>query len=59
MRILTGLATMLLMALPASADLVGKMAPSTEIKKSWNSKGETSLADYKGRVVLLEIYATW
>ena len=59
MRILTGPAVMLLMALPASADLVGKKAPNPRIKKSWNSKGETSLADYKGRVVLLEIYATW
>ena len=59
MRMLTGLAAILLLALPASADIVGKMAPNAEFLKSWNSKGEQSLADYKGRVVLLEIYSTW
>ena len=59
MRILTGLAAGMLLALPASADLTGKAAPDAIIKASWNAKGEKSLKDFKGHVVLLEIFATW
>ena len=58
-RILTGLAAGLLVALPASADLTGKTAPDAIIKASWNAKGERSLEDFKGRVILLEVFATW
>jgi len=39
--------------------IVGKDAPEISTKEWINSDGRTSIADYKGEVVLLEQFATW
>ena len=45
---------------PAFAQgLTGEAPPETPITASWNGEGETSLKDFEGKVVLLEIFATW
>ncbi|MCC6465473.1 MAG: hypothetical protein IT463_09065 [Planctomycetes bacterium] len=55
----------LLFALLAPAALqavsVGQQAPDFQLKQVWNtpSGGESSLASFRGRVVLLEVFATW
>lgn len=49
----------LLAATPARADLKGKTAPEFEFKASWNTSGEKGLKDFKGRVILVEMFATW
>ena len=48
-----------LAATPARADLTGQSAPDAALKAAWNAKGEKALKDFKGRVVLLELFATW
>ena len=40
-------------------DLNGKAAPETPIRTAWNALGEKSLKDFKGKAILLEIFATW
>lgn len=50
---------MLVSAAPAWADLTGKAAPDAALKAAWNAKGEKALKEFKGRVVLLEVFATW
>jgi ABC-type glycerol-3-phosphate transport system substrate-binding protein len=43
----------------ARADLTGQTAPDVAFNASWNGSGEKSLRDFRGRVVFLEIFATW
>ncbi|HRJ79605.1 MAG TPA: hypothetical protein PLF37_13975 [Planctomycetota bacterium] len=45
-------------ALPAIE--VGDSGPDFKFDKSWNAlEGATKLSDYRERVVLLEVWATW
>ena len=58
-RGLVGL-TVALLALPAfGQSLKGKVPPKTPLRKAWNGAGERSLADFEGKVILLECFATW
>lgn len=39
---------------------VGEMGPDFKFDKSWNTiEGSTKLSDYRGKVVLIESWATW
>lgn len=40
---------------------VGSVAPEIKLQEVWNTPGgaESSLASFRGRVVLLEAFATW
>ena len=40
-------------------DLVGQQVPETPLRAAWNALGEKSLKDFDGRVILLELFATW
>ncbi len=43
-----------------SAVAVGEMGPDFKFDKSWNTiEGSTKLSDYRGKVVLIESWATW
>lgn len=43
-----------------SAVAVGEMGPDFKFDKSWNTiEGATKLSDYRGKVVLIEAWATW
>lgn len=43
-----------------SAVAVGEMGPDFKFDKSWNTiEGSTKLSDYRGKVVLIEAWATW
>jgi hypothetical protein len=39
--------------------LVGKEAPEIQTKEWINGDGRTSIADFRGEVVLIEAWATW
>jgi hypothetical protein len=59
-----GLAIMALVAAlfagSLSAIAVGDMGPDFKFDKSWNTiEGSTKLSDYRGKVVLIEAWATW
>jgi len=44
----------------ASAVGVGEMAPNFKFEKVWNASGaQTQLEDYRGKLVLIEAWATW
>lgn len=44
----------------ASAFGVGDMAPNFKFEKSWNTTAnQTQLDDYRGKLVLVEAWATW
>jgi hypothetical protein len=53
----------LLCAIGASAALaveVGQQGPNVTFDRTWNvPEGAKQLEDYRGRVVLLEVWATW
>ena len=58
-RGLVGLAVALV-ALPAfSQSLKGRVPPKTPLRTAWNGTGERSLAEFEGRAILLECFATW
>jgi len=43
-----------------NAVAVGEMGPDFKFDKSWNTiEGSTKLSDYRGKVVLIEAWATW
>jgi hypothetical protein len=46
-------------ALEEPTELVGKDAPEISTKEWINSDGRTTIADFKGEVILLEQFATW
>jgi hypothetical protein len=53
-------AALAVLSTPAFAQgLTGKAPPETPIVESWNGAGEKSLEDFEGKVILLEIFATW
>ena len=52
--------TALVFAGSLSALGVGEMGPNFKFDKSWNFPGgETELDQFRGRVVLIESWATW
>ena len=63
MKLLTvsGLALLLagLSGAPARASIVGSKAPELDPKEWINGKGNLSWASLKGRVILIEKWATW
>ena len=46
-------------ALAQDKNLVGQDAPDISTKEWINSDGRTSIADFRGEVVLIESWATW
>ena len=40
-------------------DIVGEQVPDAPLRAAWNALGEKSLADFEGKVILLELFATW
>lgn len=51
---------LVLLAAPLAAVGVGDKAPNFRFTDSWNAKaGASSLNDYRGQLVLLEVWATW
>lgn len=47
-------------ATAAAAVEVGQAAPNFKFDKSWNAlEGASQLDDYRGKLVLLEVWATW
>ena len=61
MRTTMTAAALLSLALAADANgqlAKGTRAPDFEIAKAWNG-GPTSFKDLAGRVVLLDLFATW
>ena len=40
-------------------DLTGKEAPSFAVEKWFNQPDGSSIADLRGKVILLEFWATW
>ncbi len=53
---------MLLVAAAAGADwksLTGEEAPNVEVTQWFNQAEGSSLADFRGKAVLLEYWATW
>ncbi len=61
MQKLTGLALLIaLMTAPLMAVEVGNAGPNFTFKKSWHAlEGAKQLDDYRGKAVLLEVWATW
>ncbi|RIK65402.1 MAG: hypothetical protein DCC64_01835 [Planctomycetota bacterium] len=54
------LAAVAIFATALSAVEVGDAGPDFKFDKSWNAlEGATKLSDYRDRVVLLEVWATW
>jgi hypothetical protein len=50
----------LLFAGALGAVQLGEMGPDFKFDKSWSTlEGATKLSDYQGKVVLLEVWATW
>lgn len=44
----------------AHAVAVGEQAPNFKFEKIWNATGsQTQLDDYRGKLVLVEAWATW
>ncbi len=55
-----GLFATLLCSGTLAALQVGEKGPDFSFDKSWNTlEGATRLSDYKDKVVLVEIWATW
>ena len=46
-------------ALTAQAPTLGAEAPDFEFKEALNLEGVTKLSDLRGRLVMLEYFATW
>lgn len=47
-------------AAAAAAVEVGQPAPNFKFEKSWNAlEGADELDDYRGKIVMLEVWATW
>ena len=40
-------------------DLAGEKAPDFEVKQWFNKAEGSSLADFRGKAILLEFWATW
>lgn len=58
-RHLGAIGLVLLFAALGLAQEVGQPAPDVEITEWYNGTGENSLGEFRGRVILLEIWATW
>lgn len=58
-RSLLACAALLSLAVPAAAQDVGDVAPAFTLDTWINGQGEKSLADFEGKCVMLEIWATW
>lgn len=52
-------AAALALATAAPAQEVGDAAPDFRLETWFNGTGEKSLSDFDGKVVLVEIWATW
>lgn len=52
-------AALLALAVPAAAQDVGDAAPAFTLETWINGQGEKTLADFEGKCVMLEIWATW
>ena len=62
MKKLTGITLAAMVFLSTSAygrDIVGEQVPDTPLRAAWNALGEKSLKDFEGKVILLELFATW
>ncbi len=61
MRTMTGpaVAALLCSVLAAQGPMLGAEAPDFEIKEALNLEGITKLSDLRGRLVMLEFFATW
>lgn len=44
---------------PVLAVGVGEMAPDFTFERTWNMGNEASLSQFRGKVVLLEFWASW
>jgi len=58
-----GIALGLLLAAGAARaeweDLVGKEAPSFEVKQWFNKAEGSAISDFRGKAILVEFWATW
>ena len=60
MRIVATLALLASTTLPAFAQsLEGQHPPDIPFRKAWNADGARGLSDFKGKAVLVEMFATW
>lgn len=51
---------LMLLAAPLAAVEVGEVAPEVTFSKTWNMpEGQGRLSDFRGKLVMLEVWATW
>lgn len=51
---------LMMLAAPLGAVEVGDVAPEVTFAKTWNMpEGQRRLSDFRGKVVMLEVWATW
>lgn len=58
-RTLLAFAAALAIASAAPAQEVGDLAPDFNLETWFNGTGEKSLSEFAGKVILVEIWATW